>query len=117
MCMVIKFWIIDIVVGINFYIDILLDFVVLLVGFIGIVVLVNLDLQCKYLLVFELVYGSVFDIMGKGIVNFIGVIWVVVDMFVWVGEKEVVDKIMVVIVKVCQEGCVMCDMGGEFNMK
>jgi isocitrate/isopropylmalate dehydrogenase len=117
MRMVTKPWTIDTVVGTNLHIDILSDLAASLAGSIGIAASANLDPQRKHPSVFEPVHGSAFDIMGKGIANPIGAIWAAADMLAWVGEKEAADKIMVAIAKVCQEGRVTRDMGGELNTK
>lgn len=71
------------------YVDIFFDFVVVFVGFIGIVFISNFDLLCENLFMFEFIYGFVFDIIGMGKVNFVVIFWIVVEMFEWLGEEQV----------------------------
>lgn len=62
----------DVIVVSNLFGDILIDIGVVIMGSIGVVFVVNINVNGKYFLMFELVYGFVFDIVGKGIVNLIG---------------------------------------------
>lgn len=89
-CMVNCFVMLDIIVVINLYVDIFFDLVVVLVGSFGIVFIGNIDLECCYLFMFEFIYGLVFDIMGKGLVNLVGIFWLVVMLLEYLGEYDVV---------------------------
>lgn len=80
----------DVVVVSNFFGDILFDLGLVVVGGMGIVFGVNINLEKEFLSMFELVYGSVLDIVGKGIVNFIVCIWIGVMMLDYLGKEEVV---------------------------
>lgn len=111
----------DVVVVFNLFGDILFDFGFVCIGMIGIVLFVNLNFECCFLLLFELVYGLVFDIVGCGIVNLIGQIWLVVLLFQYFGCGElcyevVVVEIVVVIEFVFVVGLCICDMGGMVSI-
>lgn len=112
-CMVNCLVLFDMIVVINLYVDIFSDFVVVFVGSFGIVLIGNIDFECCYLLMFELIYGFVFDIMGKGFVNLVGMFWLVVMLFEYFGEMEVVVCVMQVIEVVMVDLLLyMCDFGG-----
>lgn len=83
----------DVIVVSNLFGDILMDISLSFMGSIGIVLFVNINLYGKYLFMFELVYGLVFDIVGQGFVNLIGQIWIVKLMFDYFGEEELGVKI------------------------
>lgn len=76
------------VVVFNLFGDIFFDFGLVCIGIIGIVLFVNLNLECIFLSFFEFVYGFVSDIYGKNIVNFIVMIWVGVMMFDFFGNGD-----------------------------
>lgn len=115
-CMMLYFQILDIIVVINLYVDIFFDLVGVLVGSLGVVLIVNIDFECCFFFMFELIYGFVFDIIGKGIVNFIVIFWIVVQMFEYLGECYVVVLIMESIEYVCEKGILMLDVGGLVNI-
>lgn len=62
----------DVIVVLNLFGDVLIDIGVVIMGSVGIVFVVNINVNGKYFFMFEFVYGFVLDIVGKGIVNFIG---------------------------------------------
>lgn len=121
-CFVMQFECFDVVVVLNLFGDILFDLGLVCIGIIGLVFLVNLNFECKFLFLFELVYGFVLDIYGKNIVNFIGMIWFGVLMFSFliydmgVG-KEVYDVIVIVIEYILKGSVVILDLGGEVLMQ
>lgn len=62
---------------------------------------------------FEVVYGLVLDIVGKDIVNFVGLIYVVCLMLEYVGQLEIVVLIMNVMLRVLEDGIYMVDIVSE----
>lgn len=71
----------------NFYGDIVFDIIVQVVGFVGLGGFVNIG---EFIFMFEVIYGFVFDIVGKGIVNFLGFIYVVCMMLSYMGKNDIV---------------------------
>jgi isocitrate/isopropylmalate dehydrogenase len=81
---------INTMVGTNLHMDILSDLAAALAGSIGVTPSSNLDLSRKNPSMFEPVYGSAFDIMGKGLANPVAAFWSAGEMLGWLG-KELVD--------------------------
>lgn len=107
-----NFWEYGVIFSENFFGDILSDFVIVYVGSIGIVFSGNYG---DGIVFFELVYGFVFDIVGKGIVNFIGVILSGVMFFDYFGFDGLF--IRVVVRGYVVNGELMLDMGGRVRIE
>lgn len=105
----------DVIVIDNLFGDIIIDLVVVVCGGIGLVVSGNIDVIWVNLLMFELVYGSVLDIVGQGIVDLMVVIMLVVLLLFYFGEYDVVvwvDWVVEVYLVMCgSEWFVISDVG------
>jgi tartrate dehydrogenase/decarboxylase / D-malate dehydrogenase len=83
----------DVVVGSNFFGDILSDLGPAVVGSIGIAPSANLNPEREFPSMFEPVHGSAPDIAGKGIANPIGRIWSGAMMLRNLGETKAADAV------------------------
>lgn len=100
----------DVIVIINLFGDIIFDLCVGLVGGLGLVLGVNIG---KDVVIFEVVYGIVLDIVGQGKVNLCVLLLVVVQMLDYIGQLENVEclcKVIVVIMEV--KDLLIGDLGG-----
>lgn len=99
----------DVIVMGNMFGDILLDEVLMLMGLIGMLLLVLFDKNNKGL--YELLYGLVLDIVGKGIVNlFVMILLVVMLLCYLLNCVEQVDCIECVVKMVFEQGYCMGDI-------
>lgn len=104
----------DIIVIINLFGDIIFDLCVGFVGGLGLVLGVNIG---ENVVIFEVVYGIVLDIVGQGKVNLCVLLFVVVQMLDYVGQIENVEclcKVIVVMLEV--KDLLIGDFGGIGNM-
>jgi isocitrate/isopropylmalate dehydrogenase len=92
--------------------DILSDLAAALAGSIGIAPTSNLDPSRENPSMFEPIHGSAFDITGLGIANPVATFWTVVEMLIWLGEREAGNLLLDIVETVCEKGIVTKDLGG-----
>jgi len=103
----------DVVVGSNFFGDILSDLGGALMGSLGMPASANINPERRYPSMFEPVHGSAPDIMGKGIANPLAAIWAGAMMLDFLGEGEAARRIRVAVERVTADGRVLTpDLGG-----
>jgi tartrate dehydrogenase/decarboxylase / D-malate dehydrogenase len=104
----------DVVVGSNFFADILSDLGGALMGSLGMPASANINPERHYPSMFEPVHGSAPDIMGKGIANPIAAIWAGAMMLDHLGEADAAQRVRAAVEKVTAEGSVLTpDLGGK----
>lgn len=111
----------DVIVIDNLFGDVLLDVVVMLIGLLGMLFLVSLGVLMVngcFKVLYELVYGLVFDIVGQGKVNLIVCILSFVMVLCYFFDLLVeVDLLECVVEKVLVDGvCIVDLMGLEGGM-
>src|SRR6201986_3104428 len=84
----------DTIVATNLHADILSDLAAALAGSLGIGPTANLNPERADPSMFEPIYGSAFDIMGKGIANPVGTFWTAAMMLEHLGEAEAARRLM-----------------------
>jgi len=104
----------DVVVASNLFGDILSDLGPAVAGGIGLAPSANINPEKTFPSMFEPVHGSAPDIAGKGIANPIAMLWSVVLMLDFFGEKEASFQLMKAIEGVTADGKVLTpDLGGQ----
>ncbi|THV44289.1 hypothetical protein BGAL_0680g00060 [Botrytis galanthina] len=111
--MVLKPESLDTIVATNLHADILSDLAAALAGSIGIAPTSNLDPTRKNPSMFEPIHGSAFDITGMGISNPVATFWTAAEMLEWLGEEEASQILLECVEKVCEQGIVTKDLGGN----
>ncbi|KAF7954597.1 hypothetical protein EAE96_005717 [Botrytis aclada] len=111
--MVLKPESLDTIVATNLHADILSDLAAALTGSIGIAPTSNLDPSRKNPSMFEPIHGSAFDITGMGISNPVATFWTAAEMLKWLGEEEASEVLLECVEKVCEQGIVTKDLGGN----
>ncbi len=91
---------IDTVVATNLHADILSDLAAALAGSLGLAPTANLNPERSFPSMFEPIYGSAFDIMGKGIANPIATFWTASMMLQHLGEADAAQRLMSAIERV-----------------
>ncbi len=103
----------DVVVGSNFFGDILSDLGGALMGSLGMPASANINPERRFPSMFEPVHGSAPDIMGKGIANPIAAIWAGAMMLAFLGEEGAARRVRDAVEKVTADGRVLTpDLGG-----
>lgn len=111
MQLVMNLYCFDVIVIINLFGDIFFDLCVGFIGGLGLVFGVNVG---EYKGIFEVVYGSVLDIVGQNIVNFIVLMLGVVMMLEYLECNDDVERMCKVICFVVGEGqVIILDLGGK----
>lgn len=105
----------DTIVGTNLHMDIISDLAAALAGSIGVAPSANLDPTRKNPSIFEPVHGSAFDIMGKGVANPVAAFWSAAEMLSWIGESDAAAFLIKSVEKVCSDGVLTADLGGNSN--
>ena len=105
----------DTIVATNLHADILSDLAGALAGSLGVAPTGNIDPQRRYPSMFEPIHGSAFDITGKGIANPVATFWTASQMLEHLGETEAAARLMRAVEKVCEDGIMTPDVGGEAN--
>ncbi len=103
---------IDTVVATNLHADILSDLAAALAGSLGIAPTGNIDPERRSPSMFEPIYGSAFDIMGKGIANPVASFWTGAMMLEHLGEAPAAALLMRAVEQVCAAGITTPDLGG-----
>src|SRR6202142_177174 len=103
----------DVVVGSNFFGDILSDLGPACTGTIAIAPSANLNPERKYPSLFEPVHGSAPDIAGRHVANPIGQIWSGAMMLEHLGHREAANAVLRAIERVLKEGPSTPDLGGR----
>ena len=104
----------DVVVGSNFFADVLSDLGGALMGSLGMPASANINPERRYPSMFEPVHGSAPDIAGKGIANPIAAIWAGAMMLDFLGEAGAARHIREAVEKVTAAGNVLTpDLGGR----
>ena len=104
---------IDTIVATNLHADILSDLAGALAGSLGVAPTGNIDPERRFPSMFEPIHGSAFDITGKGIANPVANFWTASQMLDHLGETEASDRLMRAVEKVCAEGILTPDVGGN----
>ncbi len=104
---------IDTIVATNLHADILSDLAGALAGSLGVAPTGNIDPERRFPSMFEPIHGSAFDITGKGIANPVATFWTASQMLDHLGETEASDRLMRAVEKVCAEGILTPDVGGN----
>ena len=103
----------DVVVGSNFFGDILSDIGGALMGSLGMPASANINPERRYPSMFEPVHGSAPDIMGKEIANPIATIWAGAMMLEFLGEEAAARRVQEAVEAVTADGHVLTpDLGG-----
>jgi tartrate dehydrogenase/decarboxylase/D-malate dehydrogenase len=104
----------DVVVGSNFFGDILSDLGGALMGSLGMPASANINPERRFPSMFEPVHGSAPDIMGKGIANPIATIWAGAMMLDFLGEAAAARRVRSAVEGVTTGGRVLTpDLGGK----
>ncbi|SDW05827.1 tartrate dehydrogenase/decarboxylase / D-malate dehydrogenase [Albimonas donghaensis] len=103
----------DTIVATNLHADILSDLAGALAGSLGVAPTGNIDPERRYPSMFEPIHGSAFDITGKGIANPVATFWTASQMLDHLGETEAATRLMRAVEKVCADGILTPDVGGE----
>ena len=103
----------DVIVATNLHADILSDLASALSGSLGLGPTANLDPERRFPSMFEPIYGSAFDITGKGIANPIASFWSAVLMLEHLGEHGAAASLMGAIERTLAAGDNLTpDLGG-----
>ncbi len=105
----------DTIVATNLHADVLSDLAGALAGSIGVAPTANIDPERRNPSMFEPIHGSAFDITGKGIANPVATFWTACQMLDHLGETEAASRLMQAVEKVCADGTMTPDVGGEAN--
>ena len=103
----------DTIVATNLHADILSDLAGALAGSLGVAPTANIDPERRYPSMFEPIHGSAFDIAGKGIANPVATFWTASQMLDHLGEPDAATRLMRAVEKVCVNGVLTPDVGGE----
>ena len=103
----------DTIVATNLHADILSDLAGALAGSLGVAPTANIDPERRYPSMFEPIHGSAFDIAGKGIANPVATFWTAAQMLEHLGEADAASRLMRAVEKVCAEGVMTPDVGGD----
>ncbi|HEV7436054.1 MAG TPA: tartrate dehydrogenase [Pseudorhizobium sp.] len=103
----------DTIVATNLHADILSDLAGALAGSLGVAPTGNIDPERRFPSMFEPIHGSAFDITGKGIANPVATFWTAAQMLEHLGEKSAADRLMRAVEKVCGDGVLTPDVGGN----
>ncbi len=103
----------DTIVATNLHADILSDLAGALAGSLGVAPTANIDPERRYPSMFEPIHGSAFDIAGKGIANPVATFWTAAQMLEHLGEGAAAERLMRAVEKVCAEGILTPDVGGN----
>lgn len=103
----------DTIVATNLHADILSDLAGALAGSLGVAPTGNIDPERRYPSMFEPIHGSAFDIAGKGIANPVATFWTASQMLEHLGETDAAARLMRAVEKVCAEGILTPDVGGD----
>lgn len=105
----------DTIVATNLHADILSDLAGALAGSLGVAPTGNIDPERRYPSMFEPIHGSAFDITGKGIANPVATFWTAAQMLEHLGEADAATRLMRAVEKVCADGVMTPDVGGNAN--
>lgn len=105
----------DTIVATNLHADILSDLAGALAGSLGVAPTANIDPERRYPSMFEPIHGSAFDITGKGIANPVATFWTGAQMLEHLGEADAAQRLMRAVEKVCLDGVMTPDVGGQSN--
>lgn len=105
----------DTIVATNLHADILSDLAGALAGSLGVAPTANIDPERRYPSMFEPIHGSAFDITGKGIANPVATFWTGAQMLEHLGEADAAQRLMQAVEKVCLDGVMTPDVGGQSN--
>ena len=105
----------DTIVATNLHADILSDLAGALAGSLGVAPTANIDPERRYPSMFEPIHGSAFDITGKGIANPVATFWTAAQMLDHLGEADAAKRLMRSVEKVCTDGIMTPDVGGNAN--
>ena len=103
----------DTIVATNLHADILSDLAGALAGSLGVAPTANIDPERRYPSMFEPIHGSAFDIAGRGIANPVATFWTASQMLDHLGEADAATRLMRAVEKVCVNGVLTPDVGGE----
>ncbi len=103
----------DTIVATNLHADILSDLAGALAGSLGVAPTGNIDPERRFPSMFEPIHGSAFDITGKGIANPVATFWTASQMLDHLGETAAADRLMRAVEKVCADGILTPDVGGN----
>lgn len=103
----------DTIVATNLHADILSDLAGALAGSLGVAPTANIDPERRYPSMFEPIHGSAFDIAGRGIANPVATFWTASQMLDHLGEPDAATRLMRAVEKVCVNGVLTPDVGGE----
>ena len=104
---------IDTIVATNLHADILSDLAGALAGSLGVAPTANIDPEKRFPSMFEPIHGSAFDIAGKGTANPVATFWTASQMLDHLGETEISERLMRAVEKVCADGVITPDVGGN----
>ena len=105
----------DTIVATNLHADILSDLAGALAGSLGVAPTGNIDPLKRNPSMFEPIHGSAFDITGKGIANPVATFWTASQMLEHLGEADAARRLMRAVEKVCADGILTPDVGGNAN--
>ena len=103
----------DTIVATNLHADILSDLAGALAGSLGVAPTANIDPERRYPSMFEPIHGSAFDIAGRGIAIPVATFWTASQMLDHLGEPDAATRLMRAVEKVCVNGVLTPDVGGE----
>jgi len=103
----------DTIVATNLHADVLSDLAGALAGSLGVAPTANIDPERRFPSMFEPIHGSAFDITGKGIANPVATFWTAAQMLEHLGEDEAATRLMRAVEKVCADGIMTPDVGGN----
>ncbi len=103
----------DTIVATNLHADILSDLAGALAGSLGVAPTANIDPERRFPSMFEPIHGSAFDITGKGIANPVATFWTASQMLDHLGEANASARLMRAVERVCADGVLTPDVGGN----
>lgn len=103
----------DTIVATNLHADILSDLAGALAGSLGVAPTANIDPERRGPSMFEPIHGSAFDITGLGVANPVATFWTAAQMLDHLGEAQASAMLMRAVEKVCADGVLTPDVGGE----